>query len=103
MAQQLMCAAERIQVEEGQCLYRPGDALQYMYFVEEGALSATMFSCNDSGETESTVKEFSEGEAFGESCLLYLNDDAKYTRNFSAYAATDCLVSRFGILFSNSP
>ncbi len=29
------------------------------------------------------------GDCFGESCLLYLDDDAEYKRNFSAVAATD--------------
>ena len=29
------------------------------------------------------------GDCFGESCLLYLDDDAEYKRNYSAIAATD--------------
>merc|ERR1711871_1103586 len=30
-----------------------------------------------------------KGDCFGESCLLYLDDDAEYKRNYSAVAATD--------------
>ena len=30
-----------------------------------------------------------KGDCFGESCLLYLDDDAEYKRNYSAIAATD--------------
>lgn len=33
-----------------------------------------------------------EGDCFGQSCLIYIDDDASYTRNFTAHAATDCLL-----------
>lgn len=39
---------------------------------------------------EEQAMRLQPGDCFGQSCLFYLRDDAEYTRNYSAIAATDC-------------
>lgn len=79
---------EERQREEGVIFQEGIDDDRSIYIVQEGLVDITLSEDPESGQE--VRARLQTGDCFGESCLLYIDDDAKYVRNYSAYAATDC-------------
>jgi CRP-like cAMP-binding protein len=75
--------------EEGVIFEEGVDDDRSIYIVQEGMVDITQKDPKDPTKPPKTARLL-KGDCFGESCLLYIDDDAKYSRNYSAFAATDC-------------
>ena len=56
----------------------------------DGTEHVQVDECGRPEYVEEQAMRLQPGDCFGQSCLFYLRDDAEYTRNYSALAATDC-------------
>ena len=58
-------------------------------YTEEDGTQQTRYDTKGQVIYQPEVLRLVAGDCFGESCLLYIDDDAEYRRNYSAIAATD--------------